>query len=873
MPSTPPPYKNPACPALRRRGKHSLTPLALAGLLLCGAAHAETIVFDGANVPTDNKEKLLNILLRNSFGPVKASELDINNDPYSDQRRLLNERHSNNQLTVKSGTIEGHVLGAAPSEKTNAENNQVLIEGGEIRKGVYGAHTSRKDASVKNNKVTITGGEVKGFNNGAVFGGYSTSGSAEGNSVLINGDKVVIGQAVYGGASNANAQSSLSAINNSVTVTAGTVKDSVIGGLAPRGSTTNGKAEGNRVLINGADAHVTGEIIGGHARDVVGNTVTLSAGRIANDVIGGYSPANRSSNFSNPEKIQLKNNKVVIEGSPEFLSRKAGPGSNIDVWPTLHGWKAAATSASHIEASGNTLEVRTKGVTVGNIKNFEVINFYLPADIQADEKVLTLSDSKGADITQSQIGVELPAGAQLRKDERVALIHTSNGQLISNEGNETNHLQAQSGSALLYAFKLSRDSKNLFATVLDDNAPQPPQPPQPVDFIFDGENVPADYDNKLTTIRNKDRSLGPVNVSELGQDNPDSVRDAKLDERHSGNTVGVKSGTMAGNVYGATPSAADISAEQNKVFVEGGRIGGDVHGASTSGINASASNNTVTISGGLIQGATYGGQATGDKAHAKGNTVTITGGTFGPGPETRAGYIYGGDSWNGAAEDNRVEINGSDAEIEGTVFGGLSKDIASPSDVRVSRNNTVTITAGTVTGQVIGGKAGRAAGNLADGNTVIINGADAEIRGQIMGGHGRNATNNTVRISAGKIANNVYGGYADAGTTPSGAEQMQATGNKLIIEGQPNFFERIVSGQLTGPELYGGYSQTASANVRTGNTLEMRTKDVAVKNIHNFERINFYLPADIEADDKVLTLTDSKGADITQSQIGVELPA
>lgn len=106
-----------------RTGRHQLTPLALAGLLLCGAAHAESIVFDGANVAADNAEKLLNIIANNSFGPVKASELDINNDPYSDQQRLLNERHSNNQLTVKSGTIAGHVLGAAPSEKVDAENN------------------------------------------------------------------------------------------------------------------------------------------------------------------------------------------------------------------------------------------------------------------------------------------------------------------------------------------------------------------------------------------------------------------------------------------------------------------------------------------------------------------------------------------------------------------------------------------------------------------------------------------------------------------------------------------------------------------------------------------------------------------------------
>lgn len=393
------------------------------------------------------------------------------------------------------------------------------------------------------------------------------------------------------------------------------------------------------------------------------------------------------------------------------------------------------------------------------------------------------------------------------------------------------------------------------------------------DQIFDGARTPADYSNKLLTIRGTPNSLGPIQRSELGASAPSHKQDSLLDQRHSRNKVSVQSGTVTGHVYGASPTAANTPSEHNTVSVANGTVKRHVYGTYSSGTASSAQHNKVIVSGGQVHGAVVGAYASGRQADAADNIVTITGGMLGSArsAESRAGNVYGGYSANGTASQNQVHINGQDLSIRGSVFGGASRDSLGLQ----AQNNTVTITAGTVAGQVIGGIGARAAGGLADGNKVIINGEKAHIQGEIRGGTGRNASNNTVHISSGTITHDVIGGYNTFGTLRPGTPKMLATGNKIIIEGQPNFAARRINGRAILPSLYGGFSTNPDPNKRdvlSDNTLEMRTSGVTLRNIHNFERINFYLPATIQADDTVLTLNDVAGANITLSKVGVELP-
>ena len=396
---------------------------------------------------------------------------------------------------------------------------------------------------------------------------------------------------------------------------------------------------------------------------------------------------------------------------------------------------------------------------------------------------------------------------------------------------------------------------------------------QGVTLTYDAASNPSDTTDKLLTIHDTANSVGPVVRSELDASNLGDSLSTLLNRRHSSNSVTVKSGTVSGNAYGAAPDIANTAAQNNQLTLEGGNVEGTVYGAFNIGSNASAENNIVTIKNGHVKGAVYGGLGRGGNSHAKNNTVTITGGSFGGGSDSRAGYIYGGYSWNGTTEGNHVAINAPGTKIT-AVFGGGTRDTYSSNKNLIAEGNTVTVTGGTFTGQVVGGFAGRAAGNKAEGNTVLINGADAQILGEIRGGTGRNAIHNTVKISSGSIAAGVFGGYNTFGSLPPGAPKMQATGNTVIIEGQPVFVPG--TGQSSLPALYGGFSTNANpdkVDVLSGNTLEMRTKGTTVGNIHNFERINFYLPSDIAAGEKVLTLTDTSGTGIAGRKIGVELPA
>lgn len=393
-------------------------------------------------------------------------------------------------------------------------------------------------------------------------------------------------------------------------------------------------------------------------------------------------------------------------------------------------------------------------------------------------------------------------------------------------------------------------------------------------LTFDAARTPSDATHKLLTIRGTPKSLGPLQRSDLGKQAPSRQQEALLNQRHSGNTIRVQSGTVAGHVYGAAPSAANTPAAHNTVSISGGQVQQHVHGAYSSGTASSAHSNKVTLNGGQVGGALFGAYASGGQADAANNSVTITGGTLGSArsADARSGHVYGGYSANGSAVKNQVHINGPDAHIRGSVFGGASRDSLN----RQAQNNTVTITAGTVAGQVVGGIGARAAGGLADGNTVVVDGDKAHIQGEIRGGTGRNATHNVVHIRAGTISHDVIGGYNTFGTLRPGTPKMLATGNTLIIEGQPRFAARTINGRAVLPSLYGGFSTNpdpGKRDVRTGNTLQVRTHNIALRNIHNFERIHFYLPANIAPDAQVLTLNDTAGVDLSRSQISVALPA
>ena len=159
-------------------------------------------------------------------------------------------------------------------------------------------------------------------------------------------------------------------------------------------------------------------------------------------------------------------------------------------------------------------------------------------------------------------------------------------------------------------------------------------------------------------------------------------------------------------------------------------------------------------------------------------------------------------------------------------------------------------------------------------NKVIINGGvlatngvwekDKSIRGgSAYGAAGQSAlvSDNEVIIRVNSnVQGNIYGGYSHRGSVIN---------NKVIIEGTPKFG--------AGTVLFGGRGsrnvslkdgKAAPFDVITGNTLEVKTKNVIVKDVKNFEKFVFNVAVNqVKSNDKLLVLTNTEGVELQKPEI------
>ena len=164
-------------------------------------------------------------------------------------------------------------------------------------------------------------------------------------------------------------------------------------------------------------------------------------------------------------------------------------------------------------------------------------------------------------------------------------------------------------------------------------------------------------------------------------------------------SVTMKSGTVAGNVYG------------------GGALG-KVTG-----------NISLTINGGSIEGSVFGGGlGTPEKDSVNGNiTVTFNGGTI-------VGSLYGGSAYGKVNGNIVTVINGG--SVGGSVFGG---GLGRTGCVSTTRNRTLSMNGGTVTGSLYGGSS--------DGD----DGTSAQFSSHVY-------SDSFVIVSAGTVGGSVFGG-------------------------------------------------------------------------------------------------------------------
>ena len=199
------------------------------------------------------------------------------------------------------------------------------------------------------------------------------------------------------------------------------------------------------------------------------------------------------------------------------------------------------------------------------------------------------------------------------------------------------------------------------------------------------------------------------------------------------------------------------------------------------------------------------------------------------------------------ANNNTVKIN-SGATVNGYyVIGGESNNPYG--DTTPVTGNSVIISGGAVTGDIIGGLASN--GVTVTGNSVTISGGT--VTGNVIGGHtddgsGNNptATGNSVTITGGTVNAWIIGGRAWGL-----GDAAMATGNTVTISGSPD---------LSSSELFGGDTGGSGAgpndDFRTGNTLNLHSS-ITVASAQNFENWNFYLPSTMANGGTMLTVTNT----------------
>ena len=202
-----------------------------------------------------------------------------------------------------------------------------------------------------------------------LIGGESASGNAIRNHVFLEGglvasrDQSLNGGGVYGGTA------SISASENTVTITGGKVIGYVLGGT--------------------------------NASDASGNVVSIFGGEIIGSVWGGRATEKAIDNV------------VTVEGRPN-LARAS-----------LFGGEAPNTQ-------GNTLNVKTSGIVVQQIGDFQKLNFHID---QAFDSVslLEIIGDQSTDISGSDVNVYLNNQALPKElGQEIVLIENSQG-LITNE--------------------------------------------------------------------------------------------------------------------------------------------------------------------------------------------------------------------------------------------------------------------------------------------------------------------------------------------------------------------------------------------------------------------------------------------------------
>lgn len=338
----------------------------------------------------------------------------------------------------------------------------------------------------ESNKQAIINANVFGATNEGqnTFGGPIST--ANGNEVNITG-AIVKGDIYIAKSAGSNTSHGKLVISGNEHYR--TQVESVYGGY-----TLSGEASHNNLNI--ANTDVKGDVYGGYINDgynkqAAQNTITLDNTNVGGNVYGGYNKGTESHTTNNV--ITLKN-QVKIDGDLAggmaesdaygggdfggdfggnfgggFRGGFNGGFGGLSVSGFGKGGTTTNNSINSDVSTGNTLNVYSNNVTAKNVKNFSVYNFYLPSHAQANGSILTTTGNEDIDLRNSQISMQLNAGAlNLKVGESINLIKSNNAKVLA-DSSVKKHVM-ESGVIGNYGFDINADNTTLKATLISKTA-------------------------------------------------------------------------------------------------------------------------------------------------------------------------------------------------------------------------------------------------------------------------------------------------------------------------------------------------------------------------------------------------------------------
>lgn len=307
-----------------------------------------------------------------------------------------------------SATVGINVFGAFITDGDGdgvAQANQVHLSGGVVQYNAYGAYSMQGD--VIGNILTLSGQAVLGSGNdtggfmdpdAGGYAGYTMGGAATNNVLRIRENAQLLGQAAGGFAGSTSAGD---VTGNQVILTGATVGKAGAGNVLAGGwSQGSGQVTGNQVVLQGGTAQA--DLYGGRAASgtASGNSVRISGGTVYGDIYGGYAQAGDATD-----------NVVTITGGT--LGSTSG----------LYG----GTAGEGKKSTGNTLNFYLKDVRIGELADFQNLNFYVPTGTTAGETMLTIAGDEATNLNGTTIQAAVEDATQLHPGEIMTLITNENG--------------------------------------------------------------------------------------------------------------------------------------------------------------------------------------------------------------------------------------------------------------------------------------------------------------------------------------------------------------------------------------------------------------------------------------------------------------